>query len=169
MGVALYVDRVLARNGLVLHGIPRPSRSAKKPWPAWIQWRPNQLWCWDASHFPACETSPVVYGIIDIVSRKWIATLLCAEATSTQVKVVFLAGLDNEGLLADLEWRLDAPGDVDLDEESVPILLAVSDIHTRSGADRSLVAWCGRRFDRDRCSLVAACCPTGAVRRPLAC
>ena len=72
-----------------------------------IEWRPNELWCWDASHFSACAAAPIVYGIIDIVSRKWIATLLCAEATSVQVKVVFLAGLEADGLLADLEWRLD--------------------------------------------------------------
>jgi len=54
------VDRVLARNGLVLHGVPRPSRSTKKPWPAWIEWRPNQLWCWDASHIMACSAEPIV-------------------------------------------------------------------------------------------------------------
>jgi putative transposase len=121
------VDRVLTRHGLVLQGNPRPSSSVKKPWPAWIQWRPNQLWCWDATHFTACTTSPIVYGIIDVVSRKWIATLLCSEATSTQVKVVFLAGLDAEGLIAGLEWRLDHPEDVDLNDPVAPILLAVSD------------------------------------------
>ena len=71
--------------------------------------------------------SQIVYGIVDIVSKKWITTLLTAEATSTQVKVVFLNALDNEGLLADLEWRLDHPGDVDLDNEAAPVLLAVSD------------------------------------------
>lgn len=70
----------------------------------------------DASHFSACAAAPIVYGIVDIVSRKWIASLLCAEATGTQVKVVFLAGLEAEGLLAGLEWRLDQPDDVDLDD-----------------------------------------------------
>ena len=60
------VDRVLARNGLALQGLPRPARSAKKPWPEWVQWRPNQLWCWDASHFSACAAAPVVYGIVDV-------------------------------------------------------------------------------------------------------
>ena len=39
------VDRVLARNGLVLAGNPRPTRTVKKPWPDWVEWRPNQLWC----------------------------------------------------------------------------------------------------------------------------
>ncbi|MGH7749723.1 MAG: integrase core domain-containing protein, partial [Candidatus Dormibacteria bacterium] len=146
------VDRVLSRNGLALAGIPAPPRSAKTPWPAWVQWRPNQLWCWDASHFPACNASPVVYGIVDIVSRKWIATILCAEATSTQVKVVFLAGLENEALLADLEWRLDHPDDVDLDDPAVPILLAVSDNgpEMRSGETRAFMALLsiGQHFGR---------------------
>ena len=40
-----------------------------------------------------------MYGIVDVVSRKWVASLLCAEQTSSQVKVVFLAGLEAEGLL----------------------------------------------------------------------
>jgi transposase InsO family protein len=146
------VDRVLARNGLALPGVPRPSRSAKKPWPAWVEWRPNQLWCWDASHFSACAAAPIVYGIIDIVSRKWIATLLCAEATSVQVKVVFLAGLEAEGLLANLEWRLDQPDDVDLDDETAPILLAVSDNgpEMRSGETRAFMALVtiGQHFGR---------------------
>jgi transposase InsO family protein len=146
------VDRVLARNGLALAGTPRPSRSTKRPWPAWVQWRPNQLWCWDASHFPACAASPVVYGIIDVVSRKWLASLLCAEQTGTQVKVVFLDALANEGMLGDLEWRLDHPGDVDLDEEAAPILLAVSDNgpEMRSGETRAFMALLsiGQHFGR---------------------
>ena len=84
-----------------------------------MEWEPNQLWCWDATHFMACTASPVVYGIIDVVSRKWIATLLTPEATSTQVKVLFLNALDAEGLLEELEWRLDRPVDVDLAEPAV--------------------------------------------------
>ena len=69
------VDRVLARHGLALAGVPRPPRSAKKPWPDGVEWRPNQLWCWDATHFMRCTSSQVAYGIVDVVSRKWVATL----------------------------------------------------------------------------------------------
>lgn len=47
------VDRVLARNGLVLAGNPRPGPSEKKPWPDWCEWRPNQLWCWDMERHEA--------------------------------------------------------------------------------------------------------------------
>lgn len=145
------VDRVLARNGLVLAGNPRPTRSPKKDWPDWVEWRPNQLWCWDATHFMRCD-SQIVYGIVDIVSRKWITTLLCAEATSVQVKVVFLNALGSEGLLDDLDWRLDHPDDVDLTTDAAPILLAVSDNgpEMRSDATRTFMALVtiGQHFGR---------------------
>ena len=59
------VDRVLARHGLVLAGAPRAPASAKKAWPDWVAWRPNQLWCWDATHFMKCEASQVLYGIVE--------------------------------------------------------------------------------------------------------
>ena len=121
------VDRVLARNGLSLAGTTRPGHSVKKAWPDWVEWRANQLWCWDATHFMACTGAQIVYGIVDVVSRKWITSLHCAEATSTQVKVLFLNALDAEGLLEPLEWRLDRPDDVNLSEPTAPIPLAVSD------------------------------------------
>ena len=146
------VDRVLARNGLALPGTPRPPRSARRPWPDWVQWQPNQLWCWDATHFMGCAASPVVYGIVDVVSRKWVATLLTPAATSTQVKTLFLAALDAEGLLESLEWRLDRPDDVDLAEEAAPILLAVSDNgpEMRSDETRAFMALVtiGQHFGR---------------------
>lgn len=146
------VDRVLARNGLALPGTPRAPRSVRKPWPDWVQWQPNQLWCWDATHFMACTASPVVYGIIDVVSRKWIATLLTPEATSTQVKVLFLNALDAEGLLDGLEWRLDQPADVEFAEPAAPILLAVSDNgpEMRSDETRAFMALVtiGQHFGR---------------------
>ena len=97
-------------------------------------------------------SSPVVYGIIDVVSRKWIATLLTPEATSTQVKVLFLNALDAEGLLEGLEWRLDQPQDVDLGEPEAPILLAVSDNgpEMRSDETRAFMALVtiGQHFGR---------------------
>lgn len=146
------VDRVLARHGLALAGNPRPGRSVKKPWPNWVQWEPNQLWCWDATHFMACTAAAVVYGIVDVVSRKWITTLHTPEATSTQVKVLFLNALDSEALLEPLEWRLDHPDDVDLTSEQAPILLAVSDNgpEMRSDETRAFMALVtiGQHFGR---------------------
>lgn len=65
---------------------------------------------------------------------------------------MFLDALANEGLLDDLEWRLDHPGDVDLDEEAAPILLAVSDNgpEMRSGETRAFMALLsiGQHFGR---------------------
>ena len=124
------VDRVLAKAGLRLKGAPKHGRSEKTPWPDWCQWRPNQLWCWDGSQFERCTASKYAYAIVDVVSRKWIATILAAEATNTQVKVLFLKALDAEGLLTDeLRDRLadlddTAPAD---DLPDIPLLLAISD------------------------------------------
>ena len=56
------VDRVLDRHGLALAGLPRPARSAKQPWPDWVDWRPNQLWCWDAVRHEALLDPAVVKG-----------------------------------------------------------------------------------------------------------
>jgi transposase InsO family protein len=124
------VDRVLARHGLALRGGKRPARSQKTPWPEWTEWRPNQLWCWDASQFERCPAAKYAYAIVDIVSRKWIATILASEATGTQVKVLFLKALDAEGLLSDeLAARLEALDDTSVadDLDDLPLLLAVSD------------------------------------------
>ena len=124
------VDRVLARRGLRLRGGRQHRRSEKKPWPDWAQWRPNQLWCWDGSQFERCLAARYAYAIVDIVSRKWIATIVAAEATGTQVRVLFLKALEAEGLLTDeLAERLadlDDTAPVD-DLPEVPLLLAISD------------------------------------------
>jgi transposase InsO family protein len=141
------VDRVLARHGLTLRGGKRPGRSHKTPWPEWTQWRPNQLWCWDASQFERCTAAKYAYAIVDIVSRKWIATIVAAEATGTQVKVLFLKALDAEGLLTDeLAERLATLDDADIDDDDleVPLLLAVSDNGTemRCRETRRFLAVC---------------------------
>lgn len=143
------VDRVLARNGLSLKGDPRPARSRKKPWPDWCEWRPNQLWCWDGSQFERCIAAKYAYGIIDIVSRKWIATILTSEATSVQARVLFTKALAAEGLLSDeIRWRLDHSDndecDIDDLDDEVPLLLAISDNGTemRAKHTRRFMALC---------------------------
>lgn len=143
------VDRVLARHGLVLQGEPRPPRSKKQPWPDWCEWRPNQLWVWDASQFETCTTSKYAYGIIDLVSRKWIAVTLTPEPTSVSARVLFLKALDAEGLLtddlaahlADLNDDTEIPA---LDDDTVPLLLAISDNGTEMKAHdtRRFMALC---------------------------
>jgi transposase InsO family protein len=141
------VDRVLARHGLSLKGDPRPARSRKTPWPDWFEWRPNQLWCWDMSQFERCEAGKYAYGIIDLVSRKWIASIVGPEATSTQVRVLFLKALEAEGLLTnDIAARLAVLDETvpTIDDDEVPLLLAVSDNGTemKSRDTRKFLAAC---------------------------
>lgn len=91
------VLRVLAAEGLTLPGNPAREPIPRAPWPDWLEWKPNRIWAYDFTHFTRARRAAV--AILDVVSRKWIATLLCAEETSSQVEVVFLDALESEGLL----------------------------------------------------------------------
>jgi putative transposase len=124
------VDRVLSRHGLSLRGGSRPAKNEKKPWPEWTQWRRNQLWCWDMSQFERCPAAKYAYAIVDLVSRKWIATILACEATGVQVRVLFTKALTAEGLLSDtVAARLAHLDDAAVgdDDPAVPLLVAISD------------------------------------------
>ena len=144
------VDRVLAGHGLALAGTPRPARAAKTPWPSWCEWRPNQLRCWDGTQFPTCRQAKHAYAIVDVVSRKWIATHLTAAPDSVAARVLFAKALSSEGLLTgELAGRLNNPhGDLphgDLpDDDNVPLLLAVSDNgpEMRAGDTAKFMAMC---------------------------
>jgi len=70
------------------------------------------------------HAKPVAFAIIDVVSRRWIDTLVSFEETSTQVEALFDRALIPEGL-ADLitPERLELPAD----DPRRPILLACSD------------------------------------------
>jgi transposase InsO family protein len=131
------VLRVLRAKGLVLPAPPSREPAVKKPWPEWVQYRPNQVWGWDATHFPRAKR--IALAIIDLVSRKWIATLVTSEESSTQVEVVFNAALQAEGLIGEVERRLEGLGDGDL-----PLLLAVSDNGPQmtSGSTAEYMAMC---------------------------
>ena len=92
------VRRVLAAPGLHLHPPSRPGSSIRQPFPEWVEYRPNQLWIYDTTHFGAAKSALTV--VEDLVSRKWIADILSSEETSTQVQIVFGDALAAEGLLA---------------------------------------------------------------------
>ena len=116
------VRRVLAAHGLVL---PEPGPRepvGRRPWPDWLVWAPNRIWGWDVTHFTRARRC--AFAIIDMVSRKWIDTLVSVEETSTQVKVIFERALLEEGLV-----DLLTPERLELaeDDPARPILLAVSD------------------------------------------
>lgn len=91
------VRRVLAGHGLVVAGPgPRPPRE-RTPWPDWLEWKPNRVWGYDFTHFT--RAMRVAIAILDIVSRKWITTLVSAEESSVQVEVCFLDALRAEQLI----------------------------------------------------------------------
>ena len=133
------VLRVLLEYGRALpHRPPRP-RSQARPWPDWVDYRPLQVWGYDLSAFPAAGTDAL--AILDLVSRKWIDTLLCPEATSLQVKVLFTRALEAEVLLEQILELVDQVDPAN-PAELQPILLAVSDNGTQmtSGNTREFMA-----------------------------
>jgi hypothetical protein len=79
--------RVLAAHGLVIPSLPPRPREPERAWPDWLVWEPNRIWAWDVSHFAAARRC--AFAIVDLVSRKWIDTLVSVEETSTQVAVIF--------------------------------------------------------------------------------
>jgi putative transposase len=131
------VRRVLRAESLVLQGNPPREPTPRTPWPDWLEWKPNRVWGYDFTHFTAARRA--VVAILDIVSRKWLTTLVSAEETSTQIEVCFTDALAAEDLLTVADARataalraalLDGDRDrvADLTRDGQPpLLLAVSD------------------------------------------
>lgn len=136
------VRRVLAAQGLRLRPPPRPGRSQRRPFPDWVEYRSNQIWIYDTTHFPRADMAVTV--VEDLVSRKWIRHIVSAEETSTQIEIVFTDALAAEGLLAGVEARADGLVPIDVDDPHRPILLAVSDNGPQmtSGSTREFMALC---------------------------
>jgi putative transposase len=136
------VRRVLAAQGLYLNPPPRTGHSVRKPFPEWVEYKPNQIWIYDTTHFTRAKSCLTV--VEDLVSRKWIADIVSAEETSTQVEIVFTDALAAEGLLRLVEARADGLVDPTVDDASRPILLAVSDNGPQmtSGSTREFMALC---------------------------
>ena len=140
--------RVLAGEGLVLPARPQRTPVPARPLPDWIEWRRHQIWIYDITHFP--RAGRVAYAILDVVTRKWLATLVTAEETATQVEVVFTEALDTEGLWPAVEARQAQRarrGDDGSDGDQQPILLAMSDNgpQMRAGTTREFLALCSIR------------------------
>jgi hypothetical protein len=131
------LQRVLLAKQLVLPGNPPREPVPRKPWPDWLEWKPNRIWGYDFTHFPKAKMAAV--AIIDIVSRKWIATVCSAEESSTQVEIAFTRALDAEDLwhavdaaATDTLVKALVDGDAQVVDQAVadgdrPLLLAISD------------------------------------------
>ncbi len=135
------VKRVLAARGLHLRRPRRAGMSQRRPFPDWVTCTKNSIWIYDTTHFSGCPDTSVT-AVMDLVTRKWITEIVSAEETSTQVQVVFTEALELEGLLALIEARADGLVDPTVDDESRPILLAVSDNGPQmtSGSTREFMA-----------------------------
>ena len=131
------VRRVLGEEGLVLEGPPPREPVPRAPWPDWLEWKPNRVWACDFTHWTRAGRASI--AILDVVSRKWLATLTSAEETSTQVEACFLAALDAEDLLEAADQQATAAlraaiasGERDqvhgvAGDGQIPLLLAISD------------------------------------------
>lgn len=122
------VRRVLNDHDLRFRHPPRPAASKRRPFPDWASYTPNSIWIFDTTHFTAAGVGALF--VEDLVSRKWVTTVVSSEETHTQVQLAFEQALDVEGLLEPALARAGALGrDLELDgeDELTPILLAVSD------------------------------------------
>ena len=134
------VRRVLFLADKHFRPLPKPGRSQRKPFPAWVDYKPNSIWIYDTTHFTRAGMAVLI--IQDLVSRKWITEVVSAEETSTQVEIGFTDALDIEGLLQAVERRADGLVDIGIDDQARPILLAVSDNGPQmtSGSTREFMA-----------------------------
>lgn len=123
------VLRVLLAQGVALPERPARERGDKRPFPAWAELVPGVIFISDFTHFAGLRGWCAI-AVVDVVSRKWLSTVVSAEETSTQVEVAFIRALVDDGKehLLD-EALLDelAHGVVPDNDERVPVLLAVSD------------------------------------------
>jgi hypothetical protein len=108
---------------------------------------PGVIWIYDFTHFAGLHGWCAI-AVIDVVSRKWLSTVVSAEETSTQVEVAFTRALVGDGK----EYLLDealldelACGVVPDNDERVPVLLAVSDNGPQMTSKATAVFMAGAR------------------------
>lgn len=136
------VRRVLERRDLRFRAPKREGRSQRRPWPDWVEEKPNRIWIYDTTHWTAAEAATTL--ISDVISKKWIAEITSADETSVEVQAVFNRALRAEGLDELIDQR--NPDGVAWDPESdeVPVLLVMSDNGPQmsSGSTREFMALC---------------------------
>jgi putative transposase len=141
------VLRVLTDAGLHLPGRPpRPPRQ-RQPFPEWAELVPGVIWIYDFTHFRAAKRCAV--AVLDVVSRYWLATVVSAEESSTQIEVAFTKALVADGkehLLDEQLLQELTHGVVPDDDDRVPVLLAVSDNGPQMTSRATAVFMAGARI-----------------------
>jgi transposase InsO family protein len=142
------VLRVLAAEGVHLPERPTREPRARSPFPDWAELVPGVIFIYDFTHFAGLRGWCAI-AVIDVVSRKWLSTVVSAEETSTQVEVAFTRALVED----DKEYLLDAPlldelahGVVPDNDERLPVLLAVSDNGPQMTSKATAVFMAGARI-----------------------
>ena len=74
-------------EGVVLPERPTRGRREKRPFPEWAKLVPGVIWIYDFMHFGASKRCAV--AVINVVSGKWLATVVSAQESSTQAEVAF--------------------------------------------------------------------------------
>jgi len=142
------VWRVLVAAGVILPAAPAREPRVKTPWPAWAELVPGVIWIYDFTHFAGLSGWCAI-AVLDVVSRKWLSTVVSAEESSTQVEIAFTRALVEDGkeYLLDQELRDElAHGVVPDDDERVPVLLAVSDNGPQMTSKATAVFMAGARI-----------------------
>jgi putative transposase len=121
------VLRVLETAGMRLPGLPGREKRSPRPWPDWAELVPGVIWIYDFTHFAAAKRCAV--AVLDVVSRKWLSTVVSAEESSTQVEVAFTRALITDGKdhLLDGDLLDELRSGVVPDADELPVLLALSD------------------------------------------
>lgn len=123
------VLRVLRDAEVILPARPARVPRPRSPWPAWAELVPGVIWIYDFTHFTGLPRWSAV-AVLDVVSRFWLATVVSAEESSTQVEVAFTRALVADGkdhLLEDQLIEELRCGTVPDGDDRLPVLLAVSD------------------------------------------
>lgn len=124
----VWVSASTFRRVLAAHQVDLPEPPPAPPrariaftLPDGLAWEPNNIWIYDGSEFARANREVVL--VMDVVSRKWLSTVVSPEWTSTQVELAFTRALEAERLDEVIAARLDDPHD----DRTQPVLLAWSD------------------------------------------
>jgi transposase InsO family protein len=134
------VLRVLTAAGIRLPGLPKAPPRKKTPWPDWAELVPGVIFIYDFTHFKGLKSWCAI-AVVDVVSRYWLSTVFAPEETSVQVETAFIAALEEDGkawLLEDaaLAEQL-ASGEIPVNDDRVPMLLAISDNGPQMRSDKT--------------------------------